>query len=151
VAVGPASATSCSPRARFGTKDVRADREARTAAGVPTDLRHEVESVGVLLDAFEREPPPDVDVGLLLHLVGTHHGLGRPVPRLPRGGLAPRRYLVDVAGLRGIGVGDRSTATRDGAWVARFLDVVERYGAWGSAYLAALLMLADREVSAEGG
>ena len=135
-------------KSTFGTRDLRADRAARAAAGLPKHLRHEVESVTVALDALGTLT--DVDVPLWLYLIGTHHGLGRPIPLLPEGGVPARRYLVDVAGVRGVGTGDGEPATRDGAWLTRFLDVVSRYGAWGSAYLAALLMLADRQVSAEG-
>lgn len=137
-------------KSTFGTKDRRADRAARRAAGLPADLRHEVESVTALLGA-EVGVAATIDHELLLHLVGTHHGLGRPIPRLPRSGVPPRRYLVDVAGIRGVGTGDGAPATHEGAWPKRFWSVVDRYGAWGSAYLTGLLMLADRSVSAEGG
>ncbi len=141
-------------KSTFGTADLSADRAARAAAGLPRDLRHEVESVAILQRALATDGvdglPPGLDHELLLHLVGTHHGLGRPVPRLPHGGAASREYLARAAGVAGTGSGDGVGAWSDGEWLERFLTVTGRYGPWGSAYLGALLVLADRTVSGEG-
>jgi CRISPR-associated endonuclease/helicase Cas3 len=138
----------------FGTADLRTAAAARVAAGMPRDLRHEVESVAVLCSALAApdaaELPADLDRELVLHLVGTHHGLGRPVPRLPHGGTPARTYRAQAAGVAGTGRGDGAQAWGDGAWLERFLTVTERYGPWGAAYLGALLVLADRTISAEG-
>jgi CRISPR-associated endonuclease/helicase Cas3 len=139
----------------FGTDDRRAGRAARLASGLPHDLRHEVESVVILQHALAGggvdDLAADVDVDLLLHVVGTHHGLGLPVPRLPHGGAPPRAYAVDAAGVRGVAAGDGQAAWDDGEWLERFLRLNERYGSWGLAYLRTLLVLADRTVSSEDG
>lgn len=138
----------------FGTQDLQASRAARRASGWPIDLRHEVESVEILQDAladqasFELSEPRHAQ--LLLHAVGTHHGLGRPIPRRPRGGAPARPFAVSVAGIRGRSAGDGRAAWGEGAWLDRFLSVHGDYGAWGAAYLCALLVLADRAVSGEG-
>ncbi len=141
-------------KSTFGTADLRADRAARKASGLPAGLRHEVESVAVLGDALAggtvAAMPPEVDEELLLHLVGTYHGLGRPVPRRPHGGAPPRAYRATAAGIAGTAAGDGVGGWAGGAWLERFLTVTERYGPWGSAYLGALLILADRAVSGEG-
>ena len=140
----------------FGTADVQAARAARAAAGLPSGLRHEIASVAALSDAVANggvdDMPDDVDIELALHLVATHHGLGRPVPRVPSASAgAPREFAVRAAGITARARGDALEGWDAGSWLRRFLAVVERFGPWGSAYLEALLMLADRTVSQEGG
>ena len=65
---------------------------ARRVPGYPTGMRHEVASVAMI------ESNADVlglahDEDLVLHLVGTHHGWGRPLPPIIEDpdGRAPRR------------------------------------------------------------
>jgi CRISPR-associated endonuclease/helicase Cas3 len=140
----------------FGTADVQASRTARAAAGLPSGLRHEIASVAALANAVANggvtEMPNEVDIELALHLVATHHGLGRPVPRVPSPSASgPREFAVNAAGIAGSARGDAVEAWEDGAWLRRFFAVVDRYGPWGSAYLEALLVLSDRTVSQEGG
>jgi CRISPR-associated endonuclease/helicase Cas3 len=137
-----------------GTDDRVADERARRAAGLPRGLRHEIASVAVLADHMSRMSEDDLgelDDELALHLVGTHHGLGRPWPRLPRDGAPSRVFSVALAGVGGSACGDGVDGWQDGAWLRRFFSVSRRYGPWGMAYLEAILMLADRSVSAEGG
>lgn len=140
----------------FGTADVQASRAARTAAGLPGGLRHEIASVAALADAVDNggvaDMPEEVDVELALHLVATHHGLGRPVPHVPSPSASrPREFAVKAAGIDASACGDAVEAWEAGAWLRRFLAVVDHYGPWGSAYLEALLILSDRTVSQEGG
>lgn len=139
-------------KSEFGTRDPRTSRIAARLAGLPSGLRHEIASVAVLADAFASgEVSKDgLDPDLALHLVGTHHGLGRPVPRVPEGGLPARRFRVEAAGIGGTAVGDGSDGWQGGDWLERFWRVIERYGPWGTAYLEALLVRADRVVSARG-
>jgi hypothetical protein len=74
------------------------------------------------------------------------------VPRVPSTSASgPREFAVSAAGIAGIARGDAIEAWEAGAWLRRFLAVVDRSGPWGSAYLEALLMLSDRTVSQEGG
>lgn len=47
--------------------------------------------------------------------------------------------------------GDGLDGWAQGAWFERFFSLQERYGPWSLAYLEALLVLADRTVSREGG
>ncbi len=61
------------------------------------------------------------------------------------------RFQIDAAGIAGEAVGDGRDGWQDGTWLRRFSALNARYGAWSLAYLEALLMLADRTVSAEGG
>jgi len=137
----------------FGTDDRRMARLAERRAGLPRGLRHEIASVAILRDHLERTRPLDgcgFDEDLALHLVATHHGLGRPWPSLPRGGAAAREFAVASAGIQGTARGDGLDGWNDGEWLRRFIAINERYGAWGTAYLEAVLILADRTVSSEG-
>ncbi|MDQ3677372.1 MAG: type I-U CRISPR-associated helicase/endonuclease Cas3, partial [Actinomycetota bacterium] len=83
----PASIGAPIAKSVFGTADVQAGRAARSAAGLPSGLRHEIASVAALAEAVADGGvdgmPDEVDAELALHLVATHHGLGRPVPRVP--------------------------------------------------------------------
>jgi CRISPR-associated endonuclease/helicase Cas3 len=108
--------------------------------------RHEAYSVAIirshpaLLDAV-------ADPELAEYLVGTHHGRGRPLmPERPDEGAAfsvqfgDRQLPYDgVPRLGALGSG----------WATLFWKLTRRYGAWGLAYLEALLRLADWLQSAE--
>lgn len=136
----------------FGTDDPRAEKLARATAGLPQGLRHEVASVAVLSEwlASEAQSGADVDADLVLHLVAGHHGQGRPIPRTPSGGEDGLPFYIDAAGIQGTAIGDGHDGWADGEWLRRFWRIIDRYGEWGSAYLEALLVLADRTVSARG-
>ncbi|MBA3585722.1 MAG: hypothetical protein H0W36_14605 [Gemmatimonadetes bacterium] len=139
-------------KSTFGTDDPRTERLARAAAGLPRGLRHEIGSVAAVSNWLaETREVPDVDHDLVLHLIAAHHGQGRPVPRCPNGGEDPQPFYVQAAGIAGEAMGDGEDGWDDGEWLRRFWRVVDRYGEWGTAYLEALLVLADRTVSAEGG
>jgi hypothetical protein len=140
-------------KSEFGTRDPRAEGFARDRAGLPSELRHEIGSVAVLADALARGAvgEDEFDPELVLHFGGVHHCLGRPIPRVPLGGFPPREFHVEAAGIAGSALGDGCDGWGNGAWLERFWSVVERYGPWGVAYLEALLVSADRAVSARGG
>ena len=113
----------------------------------PTGMRHEVASVAMV------ESNPDVlssanDKDLVLHLVGTHHGWGRPLPPIVEDpepqtltytfdghSMATTSHLVE--GPLALDMADR------------FWRLVERYGYHGLAWLEAILRLADHLQSAE--
>lgn len=138
----------------FGTDDRAAARAAQRRSGLPRGLRHEIASVAVLASHLGERRPAEgwcFDEALALHVVGSHHGLGRPWPRMPGPGAPALDFFAEAAGVRGVARGDGLDGWAQGAWLDRFFDVTGRYGAWGTAYLEALLMLADRTVSAEGG
>ena len=139
-------------KSEFGTRDPRTSRIAQDLSGLPHRLRHEIASVAALSGALDSGTldGDHLDPDLALHLVATHHGRGRPVPNVPDGGNPPRRFKVDAGGVPGTATGDGRDGWADGAWSERFWQVIERYGPWGTAYLEALLVLADRTVSSRG-
>lgn len=142
-------------KSTFGTGDRARDSAAREAAGMPTGLRHEQASVGILKDAVEngdveRLVPTGVEIDLLLYLVGAHHGKSHPIPPVPSGGSPPRPYRVEMNGLGGDAAGTGDEGWNDGESFSRVARLRARLGPWALAYMEALLVLADRTVSAEG-
>ena len=122
---------------------------ARRVAGYPAGMRHEIASVAMI------ESNADVldlahDKDLVLHLVGTHHGWGRPLPP-----------IIDDPNPQALSYawdGHLLTASSDlaGGSLAvdmadRFWRLVERYGYHGLAWLEAVLRLADHRQSEEEG
>ena len=125
--------------------------QARERAGLPRGWRHEALSVRMaraLTDlAAARDP------ALVLWLIGSHHGRGRPffdfhdpapeqpLPclevadwQLPEGEPGPQSPAFDFAGCD---------------WPSLFEDLKRRYGIWGLAHLEAILRLSDHRASEE--
>ena len=108
--------------------------------GVREDYRHEFGSLVDVLDeaqAFQAEfrTLPEDMRDLVLHLIASHHGRGRP------------HFPQDEAS-------DPEATMRVAADIAaevprRFARLQRRYGRWGLAYLESLLRAADRAASAE--
>lgn len=118
---------------------------ARARAHLPKGARHEVASVALAPahPAFARAHDPD----LVLWLIGTHHGWGRPFfPPVPwpnpgevfeaslGDGELLSRGMVPLPGL---------TAT----WLDLQAGLSRKYGPWGLARLEAILRLADHRQS----
>ena len=124
---------------------------AWTSAGLPRGWRHEALSVNMARThphlAAARDP------ALVLWLIGSHHGLGRPffdfvdpaperpLPcldvtewRLPENQSGPQALMFDHCGAD---------------WPALFEDLKRRCGIWGLAHLEAILRLADHRASEE--
>ena len=115
------------------------------AFGYPRGSRHEFVSVRL----FEQENHAGVaDTDLIKLLIGTHHGNGRAFAtvvndRKPVGVMRPHNgrtvAVCSDHGLYRLGSG----------WTDLFWRMVRRYGWWGLAYLEALMITADRLVSAQ--
>ena len=126
-------------------------RQARERAGLPRGWRHEALSVRMARAhpglASARDP------ALVLWLIGSHHGRGRPffdfhdpapeqpLPclevadwQLPEGERGPQSPAFDFAGCD---------------WPSLFEELKRRYGIWGLAYLEAILRLSDHRASDE--
>ena len=119
----------------------------RRVRGYPEGMRHELASVAMI------ESNDDVlaaahDKDLVLHLVGTHHGWGRPLPPIiedPEPQVLS--YTLDGCVMEaGSDLADHSLALD---MADRFWRLVERYGYHGLAWLEAVLRLADHRQSAE--
>ena len=95
------------------------------------------------------------DPALVLWLIGTHHGFGRPFfdfvdSRAVGSGQDGLFACLGVEHWRlGSGSGPQSMAfDLDGAdWPAMYEQLKQRYGTWGLAHLEAVLRLADHRAS----
>ena len=118
----------------------------RRARRYPAGMRHEMASVAMI------ESNPDVlgsahDRDLVLHLVGTHHGWGRPLPPIVEDP-EPRTLSYTFDGHRLVAGSDLADSPLALDMAARFWRLVERYGYHGLAWLEAILRLADHRQSA---
>jgi CRISPR-associated endonuclease/helicase Cas3 len=131
-----AALTATQPLAKSAMPpDPEMARRARTAAGLPERWRHEAQSVTRAIAAGMEAESADPD--LVLWLIGTHHGHGRPLfphedPRETPDAPGPQRIDFQFAG-------------RD--WPQLFELLKERYGPWELARMEAVLRLADHRTS----
>jgi CRISPR-associated endonuclease/helicase Cas3 len=90
------------------------------------------------------EPDQEVDWDLVIHLVISHHGWGRP--SVPVVGDSTHQDLT--ASIQGETVTVSADLARpDWEQPARFRRLCERYGLWGLAFLETLVRQADAAVS----
>lgn len=119
----------------------------RRAYTYPRGMRHEIASTA-LVESNRATLAEAHDPDLVLHLIITHHGHGRPLPPiLPDENPQTLRYRFDGHDLE---VNSHLVDT-DIALVGadRFWRLVERYGHHGLAWLEAILRLADHRQSEE--
>ncbi len=116
---------------------------------LPRNFRHEFLSAQLaVLHPALRDTEPELH-DLIIHLVVTHHGYGRP--------LAPVVTDESLCDLPGFDALPAVVAEARTSWAPahrldsgvcdRFWRLTRRYGWWGLAYLEAVLRLADRDVS----
>ena len=118
----------------------------RAAAGWPRGGRHEELSARLVRAWLEQFPDGGDPIrrDLLLHLVVSHHGKGRPlVPPVADG--TPAMVRGNVAGANVQAPADLTLV--DWEQPARFRRLNERFGPWGLALLEALVIRADHAVS----
>jgi CRISPR-associated endonuclease/helicase Cas3 len=122
-------------------------RDARVRSGLPLGARHEVASLRFAGShpAFSRAHDPE----LVLWLIGTHHGYGRPffppVAWPPQGDVFTAD-LDDGSGEIVSRPGPQIENVSSG-WIDSFERLNRRYGPWGLAWLEAVLRLADHRRS----
>jgi CRISPR-associated endonuclease/helicase Cas3 len=134
----------------YELRSPRAADRARKLSQFRSGLRHEAWSVAILdeVGRSRNEHLPVHDLELCRWLVGSHHGRGRPwfaYVNDPdaiefRTSLIGDSYEATVSG-------DQHFSHLDAGWVATFWSVMRRYGWWATAYLEAVLRLADHRRS----
>lgn len=131
-----------------GEAGARVARElARMRSGYPKGYRHEMLSVA-MLEAEGRALEAAFDRDLVLHLVGSHHGWGRPfAPASSEGALV--FSLLELDGIQYRSGTNHELASFGSSVGERFWSLTERYGWWTLAFLEALLRLADHRASEE--
>ncbi|WP_042696601.1 type I-U CRISPR-associated helicase/endonuclease Cas3 [Azospirillum sp. B506] len=128
-------------------------RDARERAGLPRHWRHEALSVRLARETPRLEDAKDPQ--LVLWLIGTHHGHGRPLfPHGDEKDGEERRNLPAVLGnptSLAPGHGPQSLGfALDGLdWPGLFETLKAKYGLWELARMEAILRLADQRASAE--
>lgn len=144
---------------RVAGNDRAAISAARRRAGWPKGARHEALSA-----LLTRDNPAAVagvtDPELLVYLIGSHHGCGRPLwdvildDDLPGGAVVsgvPSTISCELGGIRLEAPGcfrpESALAPLGSGWIDLFWALVRRYGYWGLSYLETLLVLADHRRS----
>lgn len=130
---------------------LRANRDAWRTAGLPEGWRHE--ALSVRLAQLHPDFKSANDKELILWLIGTHHGFGRPL--FPHGDLKDseqRTNLLKAYGFDAIlpaGHGPQSPAFefQESDWSQLFVSLKRRYGVWGLARLESFVRLADHRAS----
>lgn len=127
----------------------KAYREALKQSGYPRGGRHELLSVRMLESAGPEEMPDTRELkDLVLYLVATHHGRGRPFAPVVED-TEPVEVLVPLAGAA-VTVSSATGLEQLGSGVEeRFWRLARRYGWWGLPWLEAILRLADHRQSEE--
>ena len=133
--------------AKSGARASLADiRRAARLARMPAGTRHECWSVRLA----ERHPGIDKahDPDLVLWLIGTHHGRGRPFFPPVVDDAAEGKVMVELGDGACLEVAvDHGLTRLDSGWVERFERLNRRYGPWELARMEAILRIADHRAS----
>lgn len=115
-----------------GNQTLQERRKAQEAAQYPSGARHESSSVllacqsGLLARATDKE--------LVLYLIGTHHGYGRPLLPFWKED-EDETVTANLTGEKLQAGTGRELGRFDSGWIERFSRLNEKYGYWGLAYL----------------
>ena len=118
---------------------------ARAAAGWPKGGRHEELSARLVRRWLERQADP-LQAALLVHLVVSHHGSGRPLV-MPVDDSTAVAVSAEIEGASVDASADLSTI--DWGQPVRFRRLNDQLGPWGLALLEAIVRQADHAVSGE--
>ncbi len=117
-----------------------------TLFGYPRGARHEFVSVR-LFEQAGMQSSEGCLVDLAKFLIGTHHGFGRPfAPVVRDASPVDVKLVLDDANF--VVSSNHRLHQLDSGWADLFWCMVRRFGWWGLTYLEALLVTADRTISA---
>ena len=119
----------------------------RRSSGGGPPVRHEVASVA-LAQSNDALMDRAHDLDLVLHLVATHHGRGRPLPTIVADP-CPTELSYEVDGMLLSAHSEFSETNLALEMADRFWRLSAKYGHHGLAWLEAILRLADHRRSAE--
>ncbi|MEM0141721.1 MAG: type I-U CRISPR-associated helicase/endonuclease Cas3 [Thermoplasmatales archaeon] len=120
-------------------------KRARESSGFPRGLRHESYSAA-MIRSNKNLVAEAHDKDLVLYLVGTHHGRGRPLHNSVKDqGIEEINFDFDNEPVHFVGVHGMDRI--DSGWPELFWGLTRKYGYWGLAYLETLVRLADHKAS----
>ena len=120
--------------------------EACQRAGFQQGGRHEVASLTFAETHTKFAAAHDAE--LVLWLIGTHHGHGRPFfPAVDWPGQTAEIIEADLGDVIVRATSSRSMAALTAQWIEMFVRLEAKYGAWGLARLESILRLADHRQS----
>jgi CRISPR-associated endonuclease Cas3-HD len=132
-------------------KSARGQGRRNSSRATPNNFRHEALSVALagMHPAVARLPSDDRD--LVLWLIGTHHGYGRPFfpPMIDDASEIEATVPDGIVGPELRARGDDAPIRLDQGWFERAERLVRRFGPWELARLEAILRLSDHVASAE--
>lgn len=120
----------------------------RVASGWPRGGRHELLSLR-LAERWVEQMGVSTDADLVLHLVASHHGWGRPSFWPVVDPAPPPEVRFAAGGVEVACPGDLSVVETDQP--RRFRRLCERYGLWGLALLEAVVRQSDHALSQMAG
>jgi CRISPR-associated endonuclease/helicase Cas3 len=124
--------------------DRAAFRRAQLLSGYPAGMRHEALSARAaalrLAPGADGPAPSGVDPDLVIHLISSHHGYGRPLLP-PTTDPAPVTVEFTLNGGRHTSLDTAATVDWDGP--RRFAGLCDQHGRWGLALLETIVRLAD--------
>ena len=134
-------------QAMLGEKLAKSLPGVRPPPGGWPPVRHEIMSVA-MVESNESVLEQAHDRDLVLHLVGVHHGVGRPLPQIHED-RASEVLRFDHDGHQMEASTDLVDSSIALEMADRFWRLNERYGFHGLAWLEAILRLADQQRSAD--
>lgn len=117
----------------------------RILSGWPRGGRHELLSLRLAESWAGSHEDDTIDADLVLHLVASHHGWGRPSFEPLPDDTPPPRLTMAAEGMAMEANADLSMRETDQP--ARFRRLCERYGYWGLALLEAVVRQSDHAIS----
>lgn len=138
-----ASPPGAQPLAK-SSHDFSVSEARRVASGWPRGGRHELLSLRLAERCLE-EAHPGLDPDLVLHLVASHHGWGRPSFRPVVDPAPPPEVRWTAGGIEAACCADLSVVETDQP--GRFRRLCDRHGLWGVALLEAVVRQSDHALS----
>ena len=110
-------------------------------ARLPKKYRHECWSVSLAKDYLKKSSVHDSD--LILYLIGTHHGYGRPLfpPVIDEHASGHVKFSMDGISMKA--ESDHKLTGFNAWWIDMVEQLYARYGPWGLAQLESIMRLAD--------
>ncbi len=122
-------------------KDQKEYKKCIEMAHLPRGYRHECWSISLAKNHPELKNANDRD--LVLYLIGTHHGYGRPLFPPIADSVNAREFSFDGTMV----TADHNITKLDSEWIDILERMYQKYDPWELAYMEAIIRLADHRQS----